>query len=314
MKFSDFVFDKEKIVIGSSLEALLCAYSNDLPILSANIGQPSFISHFEPTDNLLPFGIENPITTLPTLDGIKEIGTLHIDLWRHLFFFLSLAGNIPMSNKCFSLRFEEDNVIKAITENSRFARFRFEEAVIFDDRSVSDIPNTLLKQAKKEYKVIDWISIRSSSNKTADYFKTGDDFVNEVYLYPSDRVDGLDNKRKDAVAISYLTGQQLQEFEYSDTYVRFKVLKLFKAAGFRGNSNGWSMEDPTKKKYYALKIETSSRDRYQLERDLYENTEKIKFNYETIPELLDKHPTDHSKPRILCEKFDLNNLKPVTLH
>ena len=49
------------------------------------------------------------------------------------------------------------------------------------------------------------------------------DFVKEIYFYPSLRFDGSVD-RKDAVAISYLKKYQLQTFENSDTYVKFKVL------------------------------------------------------------------------------------------
>ena len=303
MKFSKFTFETEQVVIGSTLPALLYAYYNDLPVLSSNVRLPSFIEVFSADDDLTPLGLDNPTTVLETTSEPKLIGILHVDLWRHLLFLLSLAGNIPMSDKCFSLRFEEENVIKAITNNSRFARFRFEEAIVFDDEGLHGLPNEMIRQAEEKYKVVDWMDIKSGMRQKFDYFKTGDDFVDEIFLYPSDRIDGENFSLKDAVAISYLNGDQLQKFEFSDTYVRFKTLKTFKGAGMKGAANGRCTKNPEKTKYYALKIETTRRERHKLERNLYEDTEKIKFNYQTLDQLLRETPKENSHPHKLQKQL-----------
>jgi len=303
MKFSSFVFEYEKVVIGSSLEALLFAYANDTPLLSPSIKRPSFIEYISPDINLLPFGIENTSTILNTSGEPKEIGALQIDLWRHLFFFLSLAGNTLMSDKCLSLRFEEENVIKAITHNSRFARIRFEEAIVFDDNDIAGLPNKMIRQAEDKHKVIDWMDIKSGMNQHLEYFKTEDDFVNEIYLYPSDRIDGDSFHLKDAVSISYLTSEQLQDFDYSDTMVRFKTLKIFKEAGMKGASNGWCTKRPNKRRYYPLKIETTDRERYKIGKNIYEDTKTIKFNHQGLDELLSNIPREDSKPSVLCKQL-----------
>ena len=303
MKFSSFVFEYEKVVIGSSLEALLFAYANDTPLLSPSIKRPSFIEYINPDINLLPFGIENTSTILNTSGEPKEIGALQIDLWRHLFFFLSLAGNTLMSDKCLSLRFEEENVIKAITHNSRFARIRFEEAIVFDDNDIAGLPSKMIRQAEDKHKVIDWMDIKSGMNQHLEYFKTEDDFVNEIYLYPSDRIDGDSFHLKDAVSISYLTSEQLQDFDYSDTMVRFKTLKIFKEAGMKGVSNGWCTKRPNKRRYYPLKIETTDRERYKIGKNIYEDTKTIKFNHQGLDELLSNIPREDSKPSVLCKQL-----------
>jgi len=127
--------------------------------------------------------------------------------------------------------------------------------------------------------------------------------VDEIFLYPSDRIDGENFALKDAVAISYLSGDQLQEFEFSDTYVRFKTLKIFKGAGMKGAANGRCTKNPEKTKYYALKIETTRRERHKLERNLYEDTEKIKFNYQSLDDLLRETPKENSHPRKLQKQL-----------
>jgi len=210
---------------------------------------------------------------------------------------------MPMSNKTHAIRIEDKNTLKAITHNSRFARFSFNELVIFDEENIAGVSNKLIKQAEKKYKVVDWMYIKSGKQQKIDYFKTGDDFVNEIYLYPSDRISGNNFKYKDAVAISYLSEDQLKDFEYSDTYVRFKTLKIFKEAGFRGRRNGRSKENPDLYKYYALRVETVKREFFKLGRNIYEDDENIKFNYQTTEELLELKPTENSQLHYLRNRL-----------
>jgi hypothetical protein len=305
MKFSDFVFEYKKIVIGCTLESLIYAYCNDLPLLYSVAKPPTYIDFFNPQHNLTHLGIDNETMFLPTASEPKAVGRLKIDLWNHLIFFLGVAGNVAMSDKTSAIRFEENNILKVATHNSRLARFRFEELIVFDDDAIVGLPNKLkpLKQGEKKYKVVDWIDIKSGMNQQIDYFKTGDDFVNEIFLYPSDRIDGNNFNLKDAVAISYLTEDQLKEFEYSDTYVRFKTLKIFKDAGFKGLSNGRCTKNPEKTKYYSLKLETRKRELFSPRRNIFEDSENIKFNCQSLEDLLQLELTEDNQPRYLCERM-----------
>lgn len=285
MKFLDYSFERERIVVGSSLQALLYAYCNNLTIVFAGKHKISYFDFIQPEVDLSKFHIYNDVMTLDMIEGQKQYGILQFDLWRHLMSFLSLAGNIPMSDKAFSLRLEDQNTLKAMTDGSRFARFKFDELVVFSD-SIDGLENTIIEQARQEVKVVDWMEIKSGKNQAIDYFETGDHFVNEIFLYPTDRVDGFNPRNKDVATISYLDREQLSDYEYSDTYAKFKALKIFKEAGFRGASNGYSKENPKLMKYYAFKIETTKREIFKIHRDIYKDSDNIKFNYQTVDELL----------------------------
>jgi hypothetical protein len=90
----------------------------------------------------------------------------------------------------------------------------------------------------------------------------------------------MSEDKKDAVAISFLDKKQLNKFEYSDTYARFKVLDMMKKAGIRGARNGRDSRNPEKYKYYALKAETAHREIQKVKMDLYNDTESIIFDYQ----------------------------------
>lgn len=285
MKFYDYAFEYERVVIGSSLKALLYSYCNDLPILFPTIQKPCYFEFINPEVDLAKFGIQNESFTLPTADKEKKFGHFQRDLWRDLAGMIGLRGNMPMLDKTLALRLEDEKSLKATTNNSRFARFKFEELIVFDD-NISGLDCELIKPAPDLFRVVDWIEIKSGKSQKINYFQTNDDLVREIFLYPSDKVDGLNQDNLDAASISYLNREQLSQFEYSDTYAKFKVFKIFKEAGFKGTSNGWSKENPLLKKYYALKIETTKREVRQEGRSIYKDTDNIKFNYQALEELL----------------------------
>jgi hypothetical protein len=116
----------------------------------------------------------------------------------------------------------------------------------------------------------------------------GDDFINKVIFYPTQRAE---NKNfKDLYAESYLTDEQLADFDYSETMARFKILKMMKAAGMRGERNGRNPKYPENSsvpyKYYAIKIEPAERVVYSATKRIYEPDPRFEFRYDTIEEAL----------------------------
>ena len=71
---------------------------------------------------------------------------------------------------------------------------------------------------------------------------------------------------------------------------RFKVLKMMKAAGIRGERNGRNPLYPERStvpyKYYAVKIEAAERVIYPTTERLYEPDPRFEFRYDTAEELL----------------------------
>ena len=157
------------------------------------------------------------------------------------------------------------------------------------------------KQAKDQYKVIDWMDIKSGKNQQIDYFETGEPLANQVFLYPTDKVDGFNPRNKDVAVISYLSGEQLRDFEFSDTYTKFKVLKIFKEAGFRGKSNGFSKENPNLMKHYAFKLETTKREVLKIHRPVHKDKDNIKFNYQSVEDLLKLKLIENNPLDNLCK-------------
>ena len=67
-----------------------------------------------------------------------------------------------------------------------------------------------------------------------------------------------------------------------------KILKMMKEQGIRGMRNGRDKRRPGKYYHYAVRIEPRKREVIQLDKNKYENTELINYDYRTPEEILDQ--------------------------
>jgi hypothetical protein len=255
------VYNCDKIVVGGDLRAVLFAYFNDLPIIFTQLQEPVFYERFRWTLDLSPLGVRNLAISLNTPAGGWSYGIRKDRIWRHLLYILSMSGRVPLSDKAKKIRINSDNTLRVTTERSRLVRFSFNKLVVFDDHNLEgytelDTDN----DPNKVYKVLDWMNVRSGMGHPYDMMEGGDKFVTQIHFYPSERIDGRHEDKKDLIAVSYLTKEELEHFQYSDTYARFKVCDIMKEAGIRGRRNGRDPRDPSRYKYYALKVEASKRE------------------------------------------------------
>jgi hypothetical protein len=250
---------EKQIVIGGTIEAVLYAYKNDLEIIYTKLKPPE---RFELFDN----------------------GAPKIDTFRKTLFLLSLCGLVPLENKVRFLRVEDENNLRVITENSRTVNVQYSKLIVFDEDGIEGLAAPV-KKAREEYDVIDWISVRRGMVHKHDLLTDATNFVNCVHFYPSTRIDGNHNK-KDVVAISRITAEQLQEFEYSATSARLKVEKMMRSAGIKGPKNGVCAVSGAPK-HYALKLEQSHRQIKKAHRDKHKDTETIRFYHSKVEKISD---------------------------
>ena len=267
------VYEFDELVIGNSLEAVSYSFLNQVPIIINDNSKIKFFDFFKPEDDLKKYKINQERYELYTNRGSLIVGSSKIEAWQKIVFSLSLSGLLPMNNLVSSVRVEDDNNLKVMTKNSRVIRFKFNSLRIFDDQNVDGLG---VPEIKERFKVVDWVNVRAGMKHEYDKFETDDDFVNEVYFYPSQRVSGDD--KKDLVAVSYLDKDQLGDFDFSDTYVKFKVKQLMKDNGIKGPKNGKRWDDPTKWAYHSIKLEPSKRDIIRLTKPVYNNEGNIIFD------------------------------------
>ena len=117
-----------------------------------------------------------------------------------------------------------------------------------------------------------------------------DNFVKEVFFFPSDRVDGNHPEIKDLIAISYLTESQLNDTMYGSTYVRFFVKQKMQDLGIRGMKNGrnpnypHSSSDPFKR--LSIRLENRGRDVAKTKVFVPEKNKNVVFVDKTAQDIL----------------------------
>jgi len=286
-RFGSHVINHKNIVIGHSVEALLHAYVNNYPIILNLYQQPSAFDYFDSSVDFSTIGLDPLVIDLNSVGGIKTFGHSKLDVWQHLSFCLSLAGLLLISDKISSLRVE-DNTLKAFVGKAKRIKFSFDKLHIFDSENIEGIESK--KPEQQIYRVQDWINVRSSGKHEYDYLFSEDDFVKEVFFFPSDRIDGNHTDKKDLVAISYLTEQRLSDIIHSDTYVRFFVKQKMQDLGIRGMKNGknpnypHSSRDPFKR--LSIKLENRSRDIMKTKVFVPKKSENVVFIDKTTQEIL----------------------------
>tara|TARA_R110002110_G_scaffold168693_3_gene370310 strand:+ start:32756 stop:33694 length:939 start_codon:yes stop_codon:yes gene_type:complete len=225
------LFEYDKIVVGSSLEAMLFAFNNEYPIIFAEERRPFRFDHLEPELDLSCIGIGREDTTLTSREGNKIVGTKKETLWEHMIFLMSLNGQVPLSNMAHSIRHTGDT-INCANEYNRIAEITFNECFYFgDNKSTGFVHQKALDN--KRYICYDNIAFHIGGKHELDYIQTEDNLVGEVWFYGSDRIDG-NTPIKDAIAVSFLDSKQLLDFEYSETMARFKLIYEMEQRGLKG--------------------------------------------------------------------------------
>jgi hypothetical protein len=242
------------VIIGDSLEALLLGYKMALPVISPSFTEPYFFETYEPSVDLSFLGIENIPRTLTSPSTETTVGVEKRIVYRRIASLMSLAGLLPFTGQAMAMRPAGENRVRVILDHARAANFTYESSII--------VGQNLLKPKipPDKYMVLDWINVRSGMIHPYDRIETTSDLARCIHFYPTHRIDGNHQSSKDAVAVSYLTRSEMDNYAFSDTYVRFRVLEEMKAAGIRGARNGRDVNRPGKYKYYAVKIETAKRE------------------------------------------------------
>ena len=242
----------DEIVIGSSLEAVMFAFNEQLPIFYSKSAKPFRFDYLSPDIDLSYLKIEKSRTSLKTTDGERTVGLAKTSLWERLVFIMSLNGQMPLSNLCTSIRFDGESFIFS-DEYARLIDVEFNKCYYFGDDACVDFVSDV---DTSNFICYDWVAFNRGGKHEIDYIKTNDDFVSEIWFYSSDRIDGK-TEVKDACAVSYLLKEQLADFNYSETMARFKLVHEMESRGMKGRFNGYGPNG--KPKYYKFRTSCISR-------------------------------------------------------
>jgi len=248
----------DEVVIGSNLTAVLYAFVHKLPIFFTRRASPFRFDHLPFEVDLTSVGIENKSSLLHTHTGKIKVGPPKEILWERLLFLISIAGRAPLSMLCETMRYNGETLVCS-NEYSKIAEIKFEKAYYFGVENCTGLVHEK-RVANPLYTCYDWIAFNRGGKHEIDLIETEDHFVNKIWFYSTDRIDG-NSAVKDACVVSALTEEQLLSFDYSQTMARFKMIAEMKNRGMRGLFNGHS---PTGiPKYYKFRTSIIGREKVQ---------------------------------------------------
>jgi hypothetical protein len=270
-------YEYSEIVVGSCLSAVLFACSNGYPILFTEPQKPFRFDYFTPEVDLSCLKIPAAQKSLTTFEGEKTSWRYKKELlWERLLFLLALKGNVPLSNLCNSIRCDEKKIVCS-NEYSKIAEIDFDICHYFYDKnSVGFVEEKNIDTDK--YLCYDWVAFNRGGKHNIDYIETDDNLANQIWFYPSDRIDG-DTPVKDACIVSTLDAIQIEHFDYSETMARFKLEHEMTSRGMKGPSNGYGPNG--KPKHYKFRTTSIARKARRTERQLKASTGGVKV---TLPD------------------------------
>jgi len=255
VKSATTIHNHEAVVIGSNLKAVLYAFTNKLPILFTDHQRPFRFEYLERDVDTDCVGVASDTTILSTHEGNIKVGPSAAALWDRLVFIMALTGQVPLSNLCSRMRYDDHSLVCS-NDYSKIGEIQFENAYYFGDDNCTGLIEK--EVAPAVYTCYDWIAFNRGGKHEIDLIQTTDDFANQIWFYPSDRIDG-NTSVKDACIISHVRATDIDEFDYSQTMARFKMIHEMEERGMRGMFNGYS---PTgTPKYYKFRTTIIGRQR-----------------------------------------------------
>jgi hypothetical protein len=285
----------EKIVVGSSLRALLYASLHGLPVFFSKPEKPFQFDLFDPEVDLSPLGLTNEPIVWKTPDKDVITGQKKESLWEHLIFILGLKGLIPFSNLCHGLRLE-DNTLTGFSEYAKLRSVDFGECLYFDEHDTYSLLSC--KDKPRKYLIYDRIAFIRGGKHKLDLIESNEDFMHKIWFYDSHRVLGR-NGFRDACVASFFSEDQVDDFDFSETVVRLQTVQKMKDLGLRGPRNGYQYDG--KIRYRSFKTETIDRYKFLVSPPLWQETSKVKVPKVSEKELLQKLPEIVSKNKRILE-------------
>lgn len=217
---TDFHF--EKMIIGSSLEALVTAFKYQIPVLGMPSSKPLPYYYVPARLDLSPIFCKNKVEKFTYLSGKKEErGMQAVELWDEMFYRLSLMGLTPFWggwSQSLNEAVPEFHQMKmvSLSYKNKTINITFDKAIFFD------IPK--YTNGKKIYFVNDYIDINTIHEFPCNLFMSKDcDFL-ETMAYET--VFYKRNAKFHGCCVkSIITEERLDSWETSQTSIRMKTEK-----------------------------------------------------------------------------------------
>ena len=256
----------DTVVIGSTVEAALYCLLKEATFVNTRSDPPMFY-------RTLPFSIM----------GAKA----EPELWSRLCLMLSLLGQRLDSPASASIKVQQNEIV--LTEDMLKRAYKFNNCVVFDSTGI-DLETPIARPRQAKYLVLDDLELSGLGAKYThlEEIERKPGFISRTNFYCSDRIDGA-NYITDCVVESHLTKEQLYEFDYSDTVVKFFVQKSLEDLGVHGRfMRFYNNGNP---KYRKPTVKHVRRMVFEKDQNKYEDSGPIKFLNLSLKEIINEEST-----------------------
>ena len=160
-----------------------------------------------------------------------------------------------------------DTFLQVVCDYNIINQYDYDKLYIFCDKNLIGLPHVL--KEINQYKVIDILRakslVASCGHKTIKT-RTDESLVKELHIIKENSTSPIE-----IYSISFLTKEQLLDFDFSDPMVKFKSEHILEENGSLGKSIGVNSRS-------AIELEIVERI-VRKEMDRYKETENIKFIY-----------------------------------
>jgi len=256
----------KRVVLGRSLESITYAFLNDC--------------YFLPTAEFSPMFFD--------VSSMNILGNERKDFaWSRIQTIMALNGSLLNHEEINSIRVSENEI--KISSRQGLNRYEFELCQIFETTGL-EINNDIASSSEPSYLVYDDFELSNLGGKHKSIQSKLEPmpFAGKIHYYISNRVDGA-HYITDCVSESTLSREQLNDFEYSDSMVRFAVERHLTFIGIHGNFMEYYKNGNPK--YRKPKVVHRSRTVREVDRTTYKDSERVKFLKMSLKEIFDEIST-----------------------
>jgi len=192
---------------------------------------------------------------------------------------LYIEGKALNHNPVDSIRVEED--VLSFFNGYEKKEVKFKNLYVFDFVNI-DSEHFQVIEKHLFYKVLDWAIFRTGGNHDHQHLHLGERLICDVYFYLSHRKD--DNIYKDSVIVSYMSEEEINDPNLSDSLMRLKFQQVLQDYGFKGRINSRKGD-----RVYHLKprFEIASREKVEVLSYKVKTKENIKYFNSYYDEVID---------------------------
>ena len=202
--------------------------------------------------------------------------------WSRLQLILAMQGKLLNYEKLQRIKIQ-NSTLKIVSDQG-LNKYVFGTCEIFD-QSMVELENRIVKPNPPQYIVYDDFELSMLGGRPM-YLEpklSEEAFASKIYYYNSDRINGA-SYVTDCVVESTLTKEQTIDFDYSDSMVRFAVIRHLESIGVKGRFI--KMYKNGTPKYKKPRVTHKKRVFKTVDNNVYEDTDLVKIRNLNIEEVL----------------------------